>query len=298
MCKVSYFKTWFIPLLAFGFGLAVNLTSASELISSAFVAGNLNGYTELENQLILDDLNNIRQLCFRDTSPAKEAERIYVATAGGPGASKSTILETYLHAHSNFVYADPDQQALRYMINTYLKGRNNFTISKASNYQDVLASGYEKWRGASNYIACTIMNEAFSKGYNIAHGTTSTAKQVTGLYEKLKACHYKIVLLLCGSTDQNRVGAINHRAATQGFVQSSEQDTLDKGKAFPERFPDYFKYGDEIHLYWTETFSKGSALAAIYDTKSKSLTIKNQDALDRFIRQYPTVVAHLNGANL
>jgi len=30
-----------------------------------------------------------------------------VATAGGPGASKSTILETYLHNNPGFVYIEP-----------------------------------------------------------------------------------------------------------------------------------------------------------------------------------------------
>jgi hypothetical protein len=123
--------------------------------------------------------------------------------------------------------------------------------------------------------------------------TTSTAKQITGLYENLRRKKYTIVLLLCGSTDQNRVNAIRGRGASQDFVQNSDEDTIQKGKAFPERFPEYFKYGDEIHLYWTETFSTGSVLAATFVVATKSFQIKNQQAYNSFLKQYPTILEFL-----
>ncbi|MBX9806157.1 MAG: hypothetical protein K2Y18_10495 [Alphaproteobacteria bacterium] len=263
-----------------------------ELIPSQFVNSHLKDYSKEEQSLIQDDLKNISDLCFRDCTRIYSTP-IYVGTAGGPGSSKSTILETYLHDKTNYVYADPDQRALKFMINTYISSCNNYAIANAASFKELIKGAYEKWRAASNYIACSILNKAFAGDYNIAHGTTSTAKQITGLYEKLKAEHYKIILLLCGTTDQNRVNAIRARGASQDFVQNSDEDTIQKGKAFPERFPDYFKYGDEIHLYWTETFSKGSILAAIYDTKTKSLSIKNQAAFESFVKQYPTIVAYL-----
>jgi hypothetical protein len=267
------------------------LASTGDLIPSQFVDGHLKDYSQEERQLIEDDLSNIAKLCLRNTQPVKDTQPIYVATAGGPGATKSTILETYLQDQPNFVYADPDPRALKFMINTYVQSLNYYAISQASSYQDLLKAAYNKWRAASNYIACKVINEAFAKGNNIAHGTTSTAKEVSGLYERLKGKNYKIVLLLCGSTDQNRLDSIQYRSETQSFIQASPEDIIQKGKAFPERFSVYFQYADEIHLYWTQDFKKGSVKAATFD-KIKGMTVHNQQAYECFVEQYPTLKNH------
>ena len=77
-----------------------------------------------------------------------------------------------------------------------------------AHYRSALQKAYEKWRWGSNYIASTLINEAFEKGYNIAHGTTSTSEHVAKIYEQLKKNNYKITLLLCNSTDKNRVASL------------------------------------------------------------------------------------------
>jgi len=258
--------------------------TTSDLIPKSFVGSFLKDYSEEERDLVEEDLSNIIKLCFRHKSPAT-GQPIYVATAGGPGAGKSTILETWLQCHPDFVYADPDPRALKFMIETYLQSLTYYKISKTSSYEDLLQTAYHKWRAASNYIACTILNMAFQKGFNITHGTTSTAKEVAELYKRLKEKNYKIILLLCGSSDQNRINAIRHRAKTQGFIQNSEQDAIQKGKLFPERFPIYFQNADEIHFYWTEDFSKGNIKAGTF-SKKEGLTIENQQAYNSFVKNY------------
>ena len=268
------------------------LAAVSEnLMPSAYVENFLKDYSTEEKESIEEDRENITRLCFRHQKPA-EGRPVYVATAGAPGASKSTILETWLRTHPDFVYADPDPRALRLMTHTYLQSltyydisQASYDISQASPYQELLQSAYDKWRPASNYIACTILNSAFEKGFNIAHGTTSTAREVSGLYERLKKKGYKIILLLCGSTDQNRLNAGRHRAQTRFFIQSSDADVINKGKMFPERFPVYFHYADEIHFYWTEDFQKGSVEAASFD-KTNGLRIENQQAYESFVSNY------------
>jgi hypothetical protein len=249
-----------------------------------FVDSHLKNYSEEECQLIAQDLKNIHQLSFRNKKPAI-GQPYYIATAGGPGASKSTILETFFQDYWNFVYADPDQRSLRFMINTNLQSNTNYKISQATSLSDLLKGAYDKWRAASNYIAYRILNEAYANGYNIAHGSTSTSKEVSGLYERLKKKNYKIILLLCGSTDQNRIDALNSRTATQQFVQNADDDTINKGKLFWERLPVYFHYGDEVHIYWTQEFKKGSVKAATYD-KKKGLRILDPEAYESFIKQY------------
>ncbi|MCE3230748.1 MAG: Zeta toxin [Alphaproteobacteria bacterium] len=284
MIKCVSLKKWFSLCLFYTLSVMGALGAAqAELIPDAFVKSHLKPYSDKEKELIEADLRNIADLCFREQRPGGD-QPLYVATAGGPGASKSTILETFLHDHPDFVYADPDPRALKFMINTYYQSLTYYAISQAPSFQAVLRSAYEKWRAASNYIACTILNRAFADGYNIAHGTTSTAKEVAGLYGNLKAKNYRIMLLLCGSTDQNRINAIHNRSM-QGFVQNAEEDTINKGKIFWERFPIYFQYADEIVIYWTEDFAKGSVKAATFDPKG-GVVILNPQAYERFVNQY------------
>ena len=280
-------KSWaIISLLCLGCVQQISSAESEPLIPIEFVNSHLKGYSPDEVSLIQEDLAHISKTCFRGAVPASDRP-IYVATAGGPGASKSTILETYLADHRGFVYADPDPRALDYMINTYRQSRSYYAFSKNPK-EKVLNDAYEKWRPASNYIACTILNDAFAKGYHIAHGTTSTAPQVKGLYERLKSRNYKIVLLLCGSTDKNRIDSLTYRAKELAFIQNSDEDTITKGKAFPERFPVYFGNADEIIFYWTADFSKGNIKAATL-TKENGLTVHDQTAYNDFLSEYKQV---------
>jgi hypothetical protein len=280
------FITYCIFCLYCAVWVAYPYVNASELVPNAFADGHLKDYSEDERALIMDDLANIQILCFRGLRPSS-GQLTYVATAGGPGASKSTIMESYLQNHPGFVYADPDQRALKFMINTYLSSLNNYATSKAESFTSLLKECYTKWRAASNYIALKILNQAYDQGYNIAHGTTSTAKEVAGLYGRLKQKNYRIVILLCGSTDDNRVKAIENRSKTQLLVQNSAEDTINKGKAFPERFPIYFQYADEMEIYWTDDFAKGSMKAATVK-RGQGIDIHNQEAYNKFLIQYPS----------
>lgn len=278
---------WIGICLFFGMSAVRSATNITALIPSQFVDSLLKDYSEEERLLIADDLANIEKLCFRGCLLPK-GQPIYLATAGGPGASKSTILETYLKDKPNFVYGDPDQRALRFMVHTYLASTNNYAISQSSSFGELLHQSYKKWRDASNYIACTILNRAFAKGYNIAHGTTSTAKEVAGLYDRLKQKGYRIILLLCGSTDDNRIKALQHRAKEQDFIQNAAGDAITKGQVFPERFPIYFQFADAIEIYWTEEFNKGSVKAATIE-RGKKVAIHDPVAYNKFLEQYPTI---------
>lgn len=260
------------------------------LIPEAIVAPLLTrAYNPQEQELIKRDLNNIRELCFGGKTAHQNNPR-YIATAGGPGACKSTILETFLEGQEDIVYLDPDMRALRFMINTYQQSLTSLIVTRHTSFQDVLVNAYNKWRDGSNYITNTLVNEAYAGHYNIGHGTTSTSPVIDQLYKKLKAANYHITLLLCYGSDQMRINALDHRARTQFFIQASPEDVVNKGKFFPERIPVYVAYADELYFYWTRSHEQGSMLAAYY-TKQDGLIIKNQPAFDEFTRQYSKDIA-------
>lgn len=256
--------------------------TTESLVPKDIVENLKKAYSPEEMSLINIDLKNIRETSFLE-KVRPGINPIYVATAGGPGSCKSTILETYLHDKQNFVYVDPDQRALKYMINTYYQSVTNYEISKLS-CSVALKNAYIKWRDASNYIAYLILNEAFADGYNIAHGTTSTSSAIESLYKKLKQKNYKIVLLICYATDTTRIAADTQRQR-QGFVQTNAADIINKGKMFPERFPIYFEYADEIHIYWTDNYLKGSKHVATYN-KEQGFAVHNSEAMSCFIKKY------------
>lgn len=285
--RKAYIKGFFMKILKKLFMFLTVffcLSLEGSLVPDYIISNFCKPYSSKEMFLIERDYSNIKDLCFEGCKGLEEGF-VYIATAGGPGASKSTILEKFISRESNFVYLDPDQRSLKFMINTYLQDLTCLKISKLKSYSDLLFNAYNKWRSASNYISNSILNLAFEGGYNIAHGTTSTSSQVWRLYEGLKNKGYKIKLLLCGSTYENCVNATNNRSKSQGFCQNSDTDTVEKGKMFFENFPIYFKYADEIHFFWTDNFSEGSKKIGLYNWK-EDLKVFDQEGMNKLIQAY------------
>ena len=271
------------------FSFLFNIPEANaenDLVPQAFIQGPLKNYSAEEQALIQIDQHNIETLAFYQKTRIEDGQQpVYIATAGGPGAGKSTILENYLYDKENFVYTDPDPRTLKFMIMTYLQELTYGKISLSKSYLILQEKAYTKWRDASNYIATSILNKAFEGHYSIAHGTTSSNKAIENLYKKLKENGYKILLLLCAAPDETRQKAIEHRIKSQAFYQSTPEDVLTKGEAFLENFPIYFTYADEIEIYWTEDVMKGSEKTALFK-RGKSYEILNHSAFEKFREFY------------
>ncbi len=236
------------------------------LVPNELVQGYLKTYSPDEIEKINMDYANIRDLCF---SQAKKDQKklIYVGTAGGIGAGRSKILERYLRGRLGFVHIDPDQRGLKFMINTYTQYIDNYLISESLTYQR-LKEAYAKWRDASDYIVNKILNEAYDKNFAIAYVTTSSIKGIDQFFGKLKNRNYKIILLLCGSSEENRLKAMEYKEKHQYFVQATPEELITKGRRFFDNFPAYFQLADEIQFYWTEDFFKGGVKVGDYSRKN------------------------------
>jgi len=227
----------------------------------------LKGYSEEEKEAIEKDLSVVRSVCFSPVTEKKEKKILYLATAGGPGSRKTTILERFIKDHnlnSSVVYLDPDQRALKFMPHTYYsRSLCAFELAKFENYSLAVKNAYEKWRGASNYITLTLMEEAFAQQKSIAHGTTSTGDHITKFYPKLKEAGYEIVLLLCFADDDFRQKAVQYRNDEQKFYQSTPEDAVSKGKSFYQKIQNYFTYADTLYLFWSDDLQTNERLVAI-----------------------------------
>jgi predicted ABC-type ATPase len=232
------------------------------------ISGYLESYNEKEKEEIAKDLQVVRSVCHVKEAGARE-KPFYLATAGGPGSRKSTILERFIRDYPVYqtgVYLDPDQRALKFMAHTYYaQSLNALQAASSSNYLDISKAAYEKWRGASNYIAFTLLEEALQKRTDIIHGTTSTGNHVPEFFQKLRAEGYQITLVLSSCEDDVRKEAIEYRNSEQRFYQSTPEDALAKGKIFPEKIATYFDYADTLYLYWSDDLLVEERLGAIFD---------------------------------
>ena len=264
--------------------------AAVPLISEAYNQSLLTKYSPKEIDLIQKDMRYIRELVFAERIPNLRSKPLYIATAGGPGARKSTILEQVLAQDARFhntVYLDPDQRGLRFMGNTYYNvSLNLYKVSLFEKYADAQKSAYDYWREASIYITNTLMNEAFAKRYDIAHGTTLTSPLVDGFLAQLKAAGYEVVLLLCGAEDELRVSAVNYRSKEQGFYQTDPKDVVNKGIFFPQRMELYFKYADEMAIYWSEKIFAPMQAAAKLNFAKHALEVLDKPAYESFVAKY------------
>lgn len=286
--------------LAIAFLFSSSLSARDHFFfSEQALCSRLNNYNETEKLAINKDLEIIRNICLpKSTSELDQQKPIYLATAGAPGARKTTILEKFLknsQLETSFVYLDPDQRALKWMAHTYGQSLSAFFTSQYPDYNLAVKAAYNKWREASTYIALTLLEEALTQKSNIAFGTTSTADYVPNFFLKLKDHGYDIVLLLCSCEDKFREEAINYRNEVQKFYQSSPEDALSKGKFFPQRMPSYFSFADTLYLFWSDDLNHSERLAGIL--KKGELEVIDCDALNRFIQKFEMDRALLQNEN-
>lgn len=255
--------------------------------STQMIETHLSGYDKEEKTAIMKDLAIVRDVCFSGKHENPERP-FYLATAGAPGARKSTILERFLITHPEYaegVYTDPDQRALKFMVHTYYtRSLNALANASHEKYQMVQKAAYEKWRGASNYIALIVLEEAFQGRFNVIHGSTSTGGHIPLFFEKLKKAGYSLNLILCSCEDSLRAETVNYRCEEQKIYQSTPEDALSKGKFFAQKMEHYFQWADSLYLFWSDALLTPERLAATYI--NKTLTIHDQEAYSNFVSKY------------
>lgn len=274
------FASFFLACLM-AIGLQSELFFTPQMITT-----HLETYTDKEKELLEKDLAVVRSICLEGTQNTDT--RFYLATAGAPGARKTTILEKFVAVHPEYadgVYLDPDPRALKFMVHTYYaQSLNPLIISQTNNYDEVIKNAYNKWRAGSNYIALTLFEEAIALNRSIVYGTTSTGGHTPSFFAKLKENGYQIVLLLCSCPDNFRKEAVEYRNQQVRFYQSSPEDAVAKGKFFPQRMDAYFKFADLMYFYWSNDLSTPERLAAIW--QNGELEVQDKEAMELFTAKY------------
>jgi predicted ABC-type ATPase len=273
--------------LAIGIYCLVICLEAHVFYSPEMLEEKLNHYTAQERKAIHKDLQIVKSICFPEETVSQK-HPTYVATAGAPGARKTTILEKFIKTddrYKNCVHLDPDSRGLKFMVHTYISQSLSPTvIAEVHDYNQVIKNAYEHWVLASTYICSELLEEALENHYDIAHGTTLTGDVAEGLLKAIQEEGYEITLLLCGCSSEFRAEAIRYRNQEQRFYQSSPEDTLQRAKLFPQKMEIYFKYANHLHFFWSDTLSTLESLAASYE--NGILTIHEEDTWKSFVEKY------------
>lgn len=269
--------------------LSITASDNSFFFTRAMLESHLVNYDAAVREMVEKDFAVVRSVCTSQTScGAGDDKPFYLATAGAPGARKSTILEKFLAAHPEFShgwYLDPDQRALKFMAHTYhAQSLNSKKCAENADYQMVQMNAYNTWRPASNYITIKLLEEAFLQHSSVIHGTTSTGGHIPTFFKKLKEAGYTITLLLCSCEDEVRKQAISYRNEVQRFYQSSPEDAISKGLFFPQKMSHYMNYADTLYLFWSDELFTSEHLAAVL--QNGKMSILDSDAYDRYTKKY------------
>ncbi len=281
-------KNAIFSLLAGASALLSPLSAEPLFFSPQMIANHLNDYSAEEKELIAQDLAVVRSLCLPSQPQQPLSKPQYIATAGAPGSRKTTILERFLSQRpqtEHIAYIDPDQRALKFMVHTYLsQSLSARVVAEQPLYGNAVKAAYEKWRGGSNFIALTLLEEAFASRRSVAYGTTSTGEHTPKFLANVKAAGYEVTLLLCSCEDPFRQKAVQYRNEEQKFYQSTPEDALANGKLFPQRMAAYFAYADVLQLFWSDDLAHPERLAA--ELRDGKLNVIDPEAFRLFANKY------------
>ena len=239
--------------------------SGDHFLPAADIRKGLNRYNDEEVQRIFSDFQVISKMTFEGALQQK----IYVVTAGGPGAGKSTFFESQT-AGQKFAYIDPDRTCLLKMQSTYL-----FDIKEGKTAQ----KAYEYWRDASNVIANVLVAQALKGGYSVAHGSTLTSPAAGKILAAIHTTYqYSVEILHMTCPEDIRMESIKKREES-GVVQATPEDIVNKGKMFYQRLPQYLAHANKITFCFRRDMAHVIE-AARYET-GKGIEILNPEAYQR-----------------
>lgn len=242
--------------------------SMSKSMLESFLSGKAFDYSEYYSSNELDSLKaDIRDI-FQDVVKSPVKDKIAVLSAGSPGVGKTTLMRQHLKKQytqygRSFSYICPDDVCLKEQTRTYLAD-----ISIDGSSFERRQKAYTKWRPGSNAATHLILANLIKREYGFFFGTTCSSPHTGKLLNFLKKQGYQIKILHVSAPDDIRWKSIQERNKT--FVQTTEQDTREKGLLVPQRIQDTFlQYADIVEFYYRDGVFKNAILSATWNRKSE-----------------------------
>ncbi|MGA8163531.1 MAG: zeta toxin family protein [Waddliaceae bacterium] len=253
--------------------------------------GSITPYSPHIQRLVDEVAQKIWKSYLDDVRPVEQPW--IVVTAGAPGAGKTTVLERDLKEAAEAgqprpVYVDPDAVFLKEMYAQH-DPRDLFsqlndedeskTEDKPLTERHIRQMVYNLLRPASNGKTHQMLSNAIKLKLPIYFGSTSTNPRTPGSFQFYKNEGYRIRVPYVIAPDDIRWGSIKRRDGT--FVQTTEEDTREKGKLLPQRIHDTFlTFADQIDFWYRDQVDGAAVKVAEWKKLSDSehqgeLTILN-----------------------
>ncbi|MCI0381881.1 MAG: zeta toxin family protein [Chlamydiae bacterium] len=190
------------------------------------------------------------------TNPKSDEPPIFKTTAGAPGAGKTKILGE-VQKDTGFPYLCYDNVGLKNM-RIYNKKIEHSDGSKEAHLQI-----YNYCRPGANAFTEILKAHFIKQQISVLFDSTSTSPHIGTFFDFLKKQGYRIEIIYVAAPDDVRWESIKKR--DKEFVQTTEQDIVEKGKLLPQRIPDYLKYADKIDLYYRGKVDNPAVLTATWE---------------------------------
>ncbi len=221
---------------------------------------------------------------------------LYIASAGGPGAGKSTALFQYVSSLFNVdvpkeawhesslseamskiftevpaALVSPDRRGI---LSLALKNRDEPTSDRAF---------YLKWRWASNFLSNVALNVAFQNRRNIVHDTTLSGRTALDNLKALKNSGYCLAVFMQGAPLRTREEAADKRNET--FFQSLKGNVTDQDTAFAEKISQIVPLTDLAVIGWRNAANEEAKQVA--KIANGTLLVLDEEGFERYCSAYP-----------
>lgn len=238
-------------------------------------------YTPAEREKLHADIRDL----FQATVTGESVEEpLAVISAGAPGAGKTTLMRQKL-AERATPYVCPDDVCLQGQTRTY-----QADIAAGNGSFEAREAAYTKWRPASNAATHILLAHLIKEKRPFFFGTTCSSDKTYLFFQFLKSHGYRVKVIHVSAPDDVRWESIQKRDET--FVQTTEEDTCEKGRLVPQRIHDTFlSYADEIEFHYRSDASSEAIHAATW-TQEK-MTILDSEAYEDVKKVHNAAIAAL-----
>ena len=252
------------------------------------------GYSDREKKLLL----NLAQEEKNYISSLPSYKRpVWISTAGGPGAGKSTALSQNIAklfdiAVEKEAWSEGSLQTATRAIFPILPfslispdKRSLPSIAACENVGDAIdESFYKKWWNAIYFLSGVAINASLTYGKNAIYDTTFTSEKAINSVTQAKENGYYTATLMLGASDEVRHKSVQKR--NKAYVQVFPHNVTKQNDAFAESIPKVLSLSDEVMLAWRDGVSNSSYNVACVQ-ENQRLTVLDENGFEAFCNTYP-----------
>lgn len=252
------------------------------------------GYSDREKQLLLDLAEEEKD--YVSSLPGFNRP-IWISTAGGPGAGKSTAIfqnvaklfdidveknawsEGSLKTASKAIFPNipfalisPDKRSLQ-------------AIAACENADGAIDDEfYKKWWNALYFLSGVTTNASLAYGKNAIYDTTFTSEKAINSVTQARENGYYTATLMLGASDEVRQQSVQKR--NEAYVQVFPHNVNKQNDVFAGNIPKIFSLSDEVILAWRDDVAvSGYHVACVQG--NQRLTVIDENGFEAFCNTYP-----------